>query len=257
MRTWRSTSCLVIGLVLMGPAFAGTVIETESSQQGMNRMIVSGDQVRMESRGQAMLFDASAREMTVLIPSQSKYQVMDQQDVRKLGEQMQQMRSQMEQQLQNVPEDQRAEMRKQMQSMMPGMGDQPEIRVEATGGSASVAGASCREARVLRDDQPTHEVCVAEPGALGIPDEDFETLMSMFGFFEEMAGVMGGGNAEMGAPEMRQMMNELGGMPARAQAVDGSNSWQITGVEAHSVDASQFEVPADYEEAESAGGMTQ
>ena len=257
MRTWRSTICLVLGLFLFGPALAGTLIETESSDKGMNRMMVSGDQVRMESRGRVMLFDASAREMTVLMPSERKYQVMTEQDVRKLGQQMEQMRSQMEQQLQNVPEEQRAQMRKQMQSMMPGMGEQPEIRVEATGGSATVAGASCRQARVLRDGQPAHEVCVAEPGALGIPAEDFDTIMSMFGFFEDIAGAMGGGNADIGAREMRQMMNELGGMPARAKAVQGGSAWKISSVETRSIDAGQFQVPSGYEEARSFGGMSQ
>jgi hypothetical protein len=251
-RTW--TAWLAGALLATGPALAGTVIETDSEQQGLNRMLVSGDQIRMESGGRVMLFDASASEMTFVMPDQKQYQVMTREDMQKVARQMKQMREQMEQQLQNVPEGQREQMRQQMQQMMPGMGPRPEIRVEATGKTAEVAGATCRQARIYRDDQPAHQVCVAEPGALGIPSGDFDTIMAMFGFFDEMAGAMGGGG-DVGAREMRQMMEELGGMPARARSLQQGDSWHIRRVESRSIDASQFEVPDGYSEAEGMGQM--
>ena len=98
---------LAAGLCSAVPAWGGTVIETSSSEQGLNRMLISGDRVRMESGGRVMLFDASSTTMTFVDPSRKQYQVMDEQDVRKMAEQMKQMRAQIERQLENVPEGQR------------------------------------------------------------------------------------------------------------------------------------------------------
>lgn len=255
MRRWTAMSALLAGCLAAAPALAGTIIETESSSQGMNRMFVSGDQVRMDSDDTYMIFDAAASEMTFVNTAERRYQVMTEQDIRRMGERIRQMRQQMEQQLQNMPEEQRAQARQQMEQMMPSSGEQPELRVEATGGTDQVAGAECREARVYRDGDLAHEVCVAEPGALGIAAGDFDTVMAMFGFLEKMAGSLGGGADQIGGREMRQMMDELGGMPARSSGQGEADSWEIRSVESGSIDAGRFEIPDGFQRMQGMGAM--
>ncbi|MDZ7747467.1 MAG: DUF4412 domain-containing protein [Halofilum sp. (in: g-proteobacteria)] len=257
MRKATITICLLAGLLVATPALAGTVIEVNVTGEGTTRMLISGDRMRMESSDNVTLFDAAANEVTVLNLQEQTYHVMTKQDVQRMAKQMQQVRKQVEQQLQNMPEDQRAQMRKQMEQMMPGGGPPPKIRVEPTGGSGIVAGASCRKARLFRDDQATHELCVAEPGALGIPSDAFDTMMAMFGFFEEISGAAGGEGADIQVRAMEEMMSELGGMPARSRPLAGGAAWEIAGVESRSIDAGQFEVPSGYTEADPMSGQMQ
>lgn len=248
MRNTTATTCLLAGLLTAAPALAGTVVEVNSSDQGLSSIVISGGQMRMEGGQHVTLFDSNANEMTILSPQDQSYHVVTPQDVQRMAEQMKQVRQQMEQQLENMPEEQREQMRKQMESMMPGGGAPPEIRVEATGGSGSAAGASCRKATLYADDQATHEVCVADPGALGIPSGDFETMMGMFSFFEELGSFASAEDSDVQGRAMQEMMDELGGMPVRSRSLQGGQSWEIVGVETRSVDASRFEVPAGYTE---------
>ena len=254
-RTIRSTVALV-ALLGAGAASGGTVIETQSSDDGDSRMMVSGQQLRMESDGRFMLFNAATEEMRFVDPASKSYTVMTREDVEQVAQRIEQMRQQMEKQLQNVPEDQRAAMRKQMQSMMPGTAERPEIRVEATGGSDQVAGASCELAKVYRGGQAAQEVCVADPEAVGIPASDFESIMGMFDFFDEIAGAMGGSDSKMGAREMRTMMEQLGGMPVRARGLqDSGSNWEIVGVRQESIADDRFTVPSGYQQRKRMGGQ--
>lgn len=255
MRHAPATTGLLAGLLVSVPALAGTIIEIDGADEGIGRMVISEGHMRMESGGDVTLFDAAANEVTIIEPDDRSYYVVTRQDVERIAQQMAQVREQMEQQLQNVPEEQRAGMRKQMESMMPGAGARPDIRLEATGGSGQVAGTSCREARLYHGDQATHEVCVAEPDALGIPRGDFDTMMSMFTFFDEIAGAMGGGGGDIGARAMQRMMDELDGMPARARPLQEGPAWEISRVETRPVDADRFEVPPGYSESEGIGGQ--
>lgn len=257
MRERVIAACLLAGLIAAAPTLAGTVIETDSSASGVGRILVSDGRLRMESGGRVVLFDAQAGEMTLLDPETRTYNVLDEEVVRRMAQQMEQMRAQLEKQLEGVPEGQREQMRRKMQEMLPGVGPPPGIRVEVTGETASVAGATCREARIHRDDEPAQEVCVADPGELGIPAGDFDTMTAMFGFFDDVAGAMGGDDARMGAREMRRTMDELGGMPARARALQGGNEWAIGSVETRSIADDRFAVPAGYEEGRGMDQATQ
>lgn len=257
MRQWLTRLCL-LGVVLGPlPAAAGTVIETEGAESGVNRILISEGRLRMESSGRVVLFDAGARRMTFVEPESRTYNTLGEQDIGKIARQLEQMRAQLERQLRHVPEDERAEMRRQIEQMLPGAGPQAGIRVEKTGGVAAVAGVSCREARIHRGGEPAREVCVAEPSDLGIPRADFETMLAMFGFFDDIAGAMGGDDAGMDAREMRRTMDELGGMPVRARGLKGGGAWEVRSVETRSIDAGAFEVPPGYREGGPAGQTSQ
>lgn len=253
MRHARATIALLIGLLVAAPALAGTIVEVDGAEEGIGHMVISDGHMRMESGTNVTLFDAAENKVTIIDTQERSYHVVTRRDVENMAQQMARARKQMEQQLQNVPEEQRARMRKQMESMMPGSGARPEIRLQASGGSGETAGTACREATLYHDDQATHEVCVADPDALGIPSDDFDTMMSMFDFFDEIAGLLGDGGADIGARAMQRMMDELGGMPVRARPLQDGPAWEITRVETRAVDAGRFEVPSGYSESESPG----
>lgn len=256
MRKWLIRVCLLTGLIATTPALAGTVIETEGSASGISRMLIGDGRLRMESAGRVVLFDAGARVMKLLDPEAKTYNVLDEEDVRSMAQDMEEMSAQVEKQLENLPEKQREKMREQIRATLPGVGRQPDLRVEATGETASVAGVSCREARILSDGEPAQEICVADPGELGIARDDYDTMQAMFAFFADVAGAMGGGSA-LGIREMRHTMEELGGMPVRVRGLQDGGEWRIRAVESRSIAGDRFEVPAGYRQGRAMEGMSE
>jgi len=259
MRMRASLLGLLTATLSALPAAADTTIRTNSSDHGQATIYISGSRVAMDNAGDqhTTIYDGSAERMTFVDHGQRQYQRIGREQMEQIAQQMQRMREQFRKQLQTMPEDQREEMRKQMESMMPGAGEPPEIRVEPTGGTTTVAGTSCRQARVYRDGELAHEVCVAAPEAAGIARDDFDTITAMFGFFERMMGPMGGAERDIGPRTMTRLMQQMGGMPLRARNVDGGSRWEITGVSSDAVPDDRFAIPDGYSKGKSLGDTMQ
>jgi len=247
--------CGLAGALLVLPAAAATTIRGQGSG-GANTMYIEPGHVAMRSgaEGHALtIFDAAKDRMLLVDRARHTYQVMDAQRVQKLADQMQQMRKQLEQQLQKLPESQRAAMRKQMGSMMPGAAKPPTVRIER-GGSDRVNGFACTQAKVFLDGQARHEVCVASLDALGLSKAEYQTLTGMFAFFGKMYGKVSAGAAQLGPRTTERLMQELGGLPVRSKDLQSGKSWQIRDVSHDAIPANTFQVPAGYREEDGFGG---
>jgi len=195
----RKSLLLVVAVVaLAGQLIAGGVMEMTTKKQGgaaelAERIYAQGGKLRfdhLDAKGGArttMLFQNS--EMIVINHADKKYSRFNEATLAELSAQMKkasEAMKQMEQQMANMPPEQRAMMEKMMKGRMPGMaGSKPlAIRVEATG-AGSWESYSCKNYSVYIGEEKTQEVCAVPPSEIKGADEFIEAARSMAKFFEK------------------------------------------------------------------------
>ena len=167
--------------------------------------------------------------------------VVDKQAMEDSMSQMSEMMKQVEEQLANLPKEQREAMMK----TMPGLGDRGSkaqaapTEFEWTGDKKRVAGYPCRVARVKKAGNEAGEACIARPGDLGMSDDDFEALASMFEVMQEYASEVSGDDA---MPDMRK----IGGFPIAANDPESGTSSALISASDADLEGVLFEIPAGY-----------
>ena len=235
----------LIAALAAGHAMADTqMIMSDGSEDGMSSVSVSGNMVAFGEDGRAaMIYNAGTEEFTMLNHDQQGYVVMDKAAMKEVRGEMDAMMKQVEEQLANLPPEQR----EAMMAMMPaGVMDRMKPKKEMataevtfTGRSDKVAGYSCKVARITGVAGGATEVCVAKPKALGSSASDVE---SMDRAFQTMQTTM----AQFGQDAPFPSISEMGGVPIRATDSDGTVT-TLTSISSDKIDSAMFEIPAGYE----------
>lgn len=135
-----------------------------------------------------MLFDAATRTMTVIQHNEKNYMVLDEATIENLAGQLGGMRDMINQQMANLPPEQR----EQLAAFLGGAVQQPEQKAEVVvttqpGGSLTVNGVTCSNQVVLRNGAASGSFCTAGAGAAKLSEGDYKTLVSMQTFMFDMA----------------------------------------------------------------------
>ena len=224
-----------------------------SDEPSVTAISVHDGKVVLESDGVIMgIYNANTRSFTQVDHQSKTYMVMDDAAMEGVADQMSDMMKQFEEQMANVPPEQRdammqmipAEMRERMQGKKP---KAKKADISWSGKSDKVAGYKCKVANVTSPDGEKNTACVAKPGALGISDDDYDALTGMFDTMQEMAARFGS-EAEM--PNAR----DLGGIPIRMSGDDGEMT-VLQDVNNDKLDGAMFEVPAGYSKRSLTDGM--
>ncbi len=179
--------------VLAAPAFAadGLLITQRTTTGGASqeqKIQIEPTRIRIEragATGQVMVFDGDAQVMRIINPANKTYTELTKADMERLGAQMNQMMTQMQDQLKNMPPEQRA----QIESMMRGrgaaamMGQAPKIEYQRAG-SGHVGTWDCTKYDGLQDGKKVSELCTVSPSALGFSQNDFQVTQQMADFFK-------------------------------------------------------------------------
>lgn len=232
-------ACLATTLYSL-PVLADTTL-TYTTGQGEFVVKTRPGAVRIDDssdRWQLYLQDSSS--IYSVEPKARSYVKMDKAAAGAIRNQMQTLRDQMEKQLAQLSEAQRKQARAMMVGQIPGLdGKEHSISLEPTGGTNSVAGIKCKKVQVLRDDKPQESLCVADAQALGMNDEEFETIQSMFSLMQTM--FEGTGLEQLGLPYL-----SLGGMPVRYQDSASGQTRTLKRVSHGNLPSLAFEIPASY-----------
>lgn len=258
---------LISGLGLSASAFAGAILEVEttsyfqeppvvssieiSSEDGSSRMDVTS--VNTDEAG-TMIFLGEEKEMIAIDHEREEYYVLDEASMQKMGAQLDSAMQQMEEQLQGLPPEQRAMMEKMMKDQLPPSMQQSasaKVTVEKTGNSDSINGFDCEYYEVLRDDVKVRELCVTSWDEIPGGREVADSMLEMAGFFENMAEAFSGGMNLMAAQqEMFEHMQELDGYPVLSREFDEAGKLVsesiLKAADSEDIDAAAFEPPADY-----------
>ncbi len=240
----KYSSLLLAALLAPTLGAADTRIHMTSDIDGDFDSVISvrDGHMLMEADGRgdtSMLFTADSGNLTVINHTRKSYMTVDDKTMDQMQGQLNAAMQQMQEQLKNMPEEQRKMIMSRMPEMM-GMEDKPKATysVKKTGDKDTVADVSCHTMEVMKDGRPEGVGCIASADAMGIADKDFDTMVAMFNRLKSMAGRFSNDDT----PDLQA----LGGFPMRMTDANGRVTTQVTRIETGKLDKTMFQVPAGY-----------
>jgi len=242
----RSLAVAICALLLPAAADADTKAVYGSANGTDSLTIqVKGPLVRWDAREMArdqryLLFDSTRRMMIIVDDGQKEVTEVDPEAVRQKREQMQAqmapMMKQLQQQMKNMPPEQRKRFEKNMGALMQPPGGAPSVTFTTKKvGQGSVNGISCQRLAVLRNGTPEHEVCLATRADTGVPAADYETMKKMMETMRAMASGIAGISTPMAA--------DLDGVPLEMKSDTQGTVRTLKSLSTDTLPASAFTVP--------------
>ncbi|MCI5064307.1 DUF4412 domain-containing protein [bacterium] len=243
-------------------AFADVVVTIETtendSSKTVGKMYVKKNSLRMAqgegagSSSEVMIYEGDAEKLITVNEKQKEYIEITQADMKKLASKMNDAMKQLEEQMANVPPQQRAMMEQMMAGMM-GKVKQPKApapaKVRKTGDSATISGYHCDKYEVTREGKKTREYWVTSAGALTGGEELRSAFTSLGSFFEEMmSAVSDGPLAQMGSNPYAEF-SQITGVPIKTiQYRNGAVVQQtvIKEIANKEIEAAMFRAPEGY-----------
>ena len=232
-------------------AFAGVVLELEKKVGKENvraTVYLEGNKMRVEdksAKGTAvMIFDGDQKKMYVLQTAEKKYTEMGETELKKMKEQLEQIRKQMAERIKTLPPDQR----KKMEELMArnGLVNSPEkeqaLRFEKMGKTKTYVGLSCEMYRIIEEDKPAEENCIVPWSSDVLMKKDLEGIESMRKLF---ANTLGGGRQRAGIWQIAQYP----GFPVyreRKLPDGGKEIEELKSLSRKPIAPERFKVPAGY-----------
>lgn len=236
------------GILLAQKITSGDKTSTHQTQIEKTRMRSETD---ANGRRMVIVFDTAGGGVLRTFDEQAKtYTEMTKADVDRLSAQMTSAMAQLQQQMKNLPPEQRARMEAMMQggrSMIGGLGGPPPDYKKI--GSDVVGKWRCDKYEGTKNGAKASEVCTVEPSGLGFTMGDFDAPKQMAEFFAKMlpAGVEGlfrvgsaGANGFSGIP-VRTVTFQNGTPRATIEMIEASRQ---------NFPDSLFAVPAGYQKRE-------
>jgi Domain of unknown function (DUF4412) len=224
-----------------------TTIGTDAPQT--NRVQIDAKRMRAEATGptggkQVVVFDGVKQVMMLIDDAKKTYTEMTRADIDALGAQMSGMMAQLQEQMKNMPPEQRAQMEAMMKGRgmaIPGMAPKTQYRKTGTG---TVGKWTCDKYEAYSGETKVSEICTVDPKVLGFTAADFEVSKEMAAFFKKVVPT--------GAAEMFSVGTaELGfsGVPVRTVTSSGPQpiTTEMTEVSRQTFPDSTFEAPAGYQ----------
>jgi hypothetical protein len=251
---------LTIPLALVSAAAAADGVQlTERTTSGgttsTHQIQIDRDHLRAETGGQrqqTVIFDNTKQVLWMVNTDAKTYTEMTKADVDRLSGQVSAAMATMQEQMKNLPPEQRA----RIEEMMKGRGMGGAAAASKTEykkvGSDKVGKWNCDKYEGSRDGQKVVELCTVEPGALGFTMADFAVATELGNFFKSLApqnadrlfSVGAQGQGFSGVPVRR--VTFLNGQPEMVH--------EIVDVTRQTFPASTFEVPAGFQKQPFMGG---
>jgi hypothetical protein len=237
-------------------ADAGVTLVMQRGADAPSTLYVDGDKMRMENpsgRERTVIIDATGKRMLMVNDEAKTYMEFTEADMKRFGAMMTARRAQMQEQMKNMPPEQR----KKFESMMGGAGDAKaqkpkELKFDKMGQKKTVNGFSCDMYRIVEEGTPKEEDCLAPWSAGLLQRTDFAGLRK---FAEDMAKESGA-MAPGGRNQMFEQFDKYPGFPVARHPLDGGQDEQLKSLKRGSIAADKFAVPAGYKKTEMPmGGM--
>lgn len=175
-------SNLTAGVLLVSVSeFPDQPDETET-----NRTYINSDRVRTEiGTGQVAIFRGDKDVFWFIDNEDRTYTELTREDIQKMKAQLEETSKMFEEQMQNLPPEQR----KMMESMMGGKMPEkpPELKYKKIASGQKIGQWTCDEYVGYLDGQKHAEVWTTPWKDLGLSSEDFDAMKQMSSFFEEFS----------------------------------------------------------------------
>lgn len=202
MRTLSTLATSISLLVLGGFAHADATLRfavttSEQPKPAVQTVYVAGGKFLVKAAGGDpridLLYERGKDTMFVIDHQSKSYIAFDENAIAKLGQaaaMMAAVQRQLAEQMKDMPPEQKAKLRE----LLGGMAD-PETTDDAAAnaprtikklGNKSVSGIKCQQMEVYRGAKKQSEMCVADPGTIGLSGEDMKTIHALQAFQERM-----------------------------------------------------------------------
>lgn len=254
-------------MLLCGHAFAGVVITLENKEFGanllrteMSQVSIDGRKMRVDQveRGSSFIFRGDQERLMDIDHSRKTYRFIDKQTMQGAGDQMSQMMKQMEEQLANMPPEQRQMVERMMKGKMgqqaPQMQAPQETEVKRTGSRETIHGYPCVKYEVWRGGQKVREIWATDWRKAGVKKGTLDVFKDMARFQREMfASMKGAGSQRGGFSEFEK----IDGFPILTRDYENSKVRSETlfkSAKEKKMDAAIFDPPKGYTEAQALPG---
>src|SRR5581483_10007160 len=178
------------GILIVQKTTTAGGTQTHEVQIEQNRMRAEtagmGARGGMDAGPQAIIFDGAKQTLWIVNEARKTYSEMTKADVDRLGGQMSAMMAQMQEQMKNMPPEQRARMEAMMRGRgAPGAGAAPKTTYKKIG-SDTVGKWKCDKYEGYQGDKKVSELCTVEPSVLGFTAADFQVTKELAQFFGSM-----------------------------------------------------------------------
>lgn len=243
----RRLALVCLAASLAPPAAADTVLEFDTTDDAASTVRIVAGAVRIDgARGDEnewMLYRSAENALFIVSPADTSYTRLDEAAIDALGGQMDAARAEWADQLARLPPEQRAMAEKMMQQMTGGasLEKAPAPEPKPTGEQQTVAGIDCAD-YVVNTGRGSEKLCVAEPEALAMSDDEFTTVRDMYTLLAKLSEATG--FAGSAAPRA----DKLPGVPILIQQASGDRKQRLRSVAHPDLDAGIFRIPDDYRE---------
>jgi hypothetical protein len=173
------------GVLIAMKITSGNNVTTTQTQIEKTRM--RADTVAANGRKQTIVFDGGAQVFRAIDDDAKTYTEITKADVDRISSQMSGAMAQLQEQLKNMPPEQRARMEAMMQGgrgMIGAMaGPPPEYKKV---GSDKVGRWTCDKYEGTKNGEKSSEICTVDPAALGFTAADFAVAQQLADFFSKM-----------------------------------------------------------------------
>ncbi|MFW5969830.1 MAG: hypothetical protein ACOCP9_04260 [Halofilum sp. (in: g-proteobacteria)] len=247
---------LLLALLPLGAAQAGIVVESESSENGLQTLTVAGDRARIDPAKEGapgMLFDAARGRLVLLNRPARQYNRLEADRLDALEARVKEQRERMLRTIEDADEDDRKRLQRRL-DRLPEIDAAGSIRIEPSGENTEINGIECERAAALDDGDRTHRLCISRISALGLSETNATTLRQLFEFLARMRNLLGSGPAPFDARLLQASLEQADAFPVRIERIDDGASWTVRSVETADVPPERFEVPEDFTEGARLGG---
>lgn len=245
MRVFCNTALMILlaGLGVWTTAAQADTTLTYQSASGEFTVDMRPGAVRIDDASpQWQLYEETAEAIFSVDPEAHSYTRLDRDTASIVRDRVDNLRAQIETRVQKLPASQQATARAAMLQSVPGLDTRDQkIGLDRTGREDDVAGVSCEVIQVVRDGKPAETLCVASPEALGISNDTFASVKSMFSLMQTL--LAGTGFETAGLPYL-----SLKGMPVRFTDTNTGERRQLVDVSHETRPNQRFSLPTDYVE---------
>jgi hypothetical protein len=230
--------------IVMKVTADGGAAQTSQVQIDGKRMRAEGFGDRGEK--QIAVFDGTKKVMLLIDDSKKTYVEMTAADIDAVSSQMSGMMAQLQQQMQNMPPEQRAQMEAMMKGRgmaMPGAAAPAKIQYTKTG-TGTVGKWTCDKYEGTSGGQKVSEVCAVDPQKLGFTAADFEVSRELAAFFSKLMPSGGMQMFSIGSADQG-----YSGVPVRSVSTVGGRqvTSEITDITRQTFPDASFQAPAGYQ----------
>ena len=246
---------LACSTLMVSAAQAGTVLETLSrdltnGEESVAKTYAQSGKLRIDT-GDTQDGVVIFRDDTIYMidPQEKSYIVMDRAGMKRMAEQINPALQMLQQQLANMPPEQRAQLEQMLGQKMPGSGKAPKREIRKTSRTATVSGHSCTYAEVVQDGALVAEMCVAPATGLKAGKELYDVGVKVGAMVKEMLEGLDASFLQEMAQSGLDDLERLGGLPLLTRTFESGKAVEettVTSIRSETLAESLFDVPSGY-----------